>query len=695
MATRKWSGMLALCYVFFAGHQLTAQSISLEGAPAETGYNGGSAALIRATLKGVSGDVSSYIVFADIQYLGTTAVSSVQLDPQPGSKPGEVRLAGEWLIPSQAPTGIYGVTLRVVDRGSEQVLAEQKIRGFAVYRKLARIARLTLDKTFYSVGEPIQCELVLENLTNRDLPDLRVEFSNANYPWITLSATEAVSSANPAKNRELAIKVLRDHLNLGALTQVTIPMMPAGTATFLQGPRVAGRGAGRPAQHETLPPPEVDTYTVALWNADRSVLYDVQLTPPVIVRPVDRDLPKPYNRGFVHPYNSDIGFVKYRQFYPPEQVSPAIAVEHARTLYRPGDRVVLKPTVKNLEKEAERSLTLGAKIKGPSGQQFEARTRKVIDNLARGATHTCEYDVWTIPASQQPGIYPVTLATESGGQQQAETVTEIAVNNLPASLLVVSPHEEDEYSYAGLIRAAVEAGLPVQVVILTGGDVSACELYYSKPCGPNEAREFALVRMEETREALEHLGLARDKLTFLGLPERGLGAIWTPHIDAAYPLLSVYLAADHVPYENALKPNLPFAREPIVDLIKQIITEFRPAMIATTHPDERDVDHRVTNWLVLKACQELWREKKLDPATVILADDASGPAGSKPAPYRYEKMTVFVSGEASALKEEMRWLYQSQGGNMAEGLDQTFPELPRAEQHLRILDWQEHAGWNE
>jgi len=489
---------------------------------------------------------------------------------------------------------------------------------------------------------------------------------------------------------------MREHLDLPAASAVTIAMMPAGTAAFLQGQQVAVLGAGGPARHEKLPPPEVDTYTVAVWNADRTELYDMQFTTPAIVRPVDRDLPKPYSRSFAHPYNTDIDFLKYREFYAPGQTSAAITVDRNRTLYRPGDQVVLKATVKNLGKEADTSLTLRAKIKDPTGREFEARTHKVIDNLPSGAAGAVAYDVWKIPASQPPGIYTITLSTAGpDGRPQAEMVTEIAANNLPASLLCVGPHEDDESLYAGLIRAAVEAGIPVRVVILTGGDVGACELYYSKPCGPNEAREFGLVRMEETTEALEHIGVARDKVTFLGLPDGGLGAIWSPYVKAADPFLSVYLATDHAPYENVLQPNVPFAREPVVELLKQIITEFRPAMIATTHPDERHVDHRVTNWLVLKACQELLREKKIDPATVVLADDAYGAGGFKPAPYRYEKATVFLSGEASALKEEMRWLYQSQGGNMAEGTRQALRELPREEHHLRVLDWQEHTGWNQ
>jgi hypothetical protein len=54
-----------------------------------------------------------------------------------------------------------------------------------------------------------------------------------------------------------------------------------------------------------------------------------------------------------------------------------------------------------------------------------------------------------------------------------------------------------------------------------------------------------------------------------------------------------------------------------------------------------------------------------------------------------------LSGEAAALKQEVSWTYQSQDGNLAEGDKKTLVELPREEKHLRIMDWQEHEGWNE
>jgi len=696
MTDRKHLWIILILAVFLVGPPLWAESISIEGAPVDTGFNVGSIATIRATLCGITGDASRYVAFAEIQYVGTTSVSSLQMDPLPESKPGELALEIGWPIPANAPTGLYSVAARIEDRTTRQVVATKKLRSFAVYKKSLRIARLAIDKTFYNPGETIQCEITLENLTDRDLNDLRVEFSNANYPWISLFASEGGSSAESTENPELALKVLREHLNLNALTQVTIPMMPAGTATFLQGKQVAVLGVGGPERHEKIPPPEADQYTVAVWNADRTVLYDMQFSTPAIVRAADRDLPKPYGRNFAHPYNSDIDFVKYREFYAPGQVSPAITVDRARTLFRPGEQLAVKATLKNPDEAAWNGVELGAEVLDATGKVLHAATLLPRSDLAPGQTRNVEADAWQIPTSLAPGTYSLRLSlAEPGGRRVARTATEIAVNRLPASVLIIGPHEDDESSYAGLIRAAVEAGIPVRVAILTAGDVGACELYYSKPCGPNEAREFGLVRMEETAEALEHIGLKRDSLMFLGLPDGGSGAIWSPHIKASNPFMSIYLACDHAPYENVVKPNLPFAREPVIEALKQIILDFRPALIATTHPDERHVDHRVTNWLVVKACQELLREKQIDPQTVLLANDAYGAGGFKPAPYRYIQAPVFLSGEAATLLQEMRWIYQSQGGNMSEGMRKTFAELPRQEVHFRVVDWQEHAGWNE
>ncbi len=675
--------------------QTWAQAVTVEGAPIDTGFNVGTVAGFHVSLKGASMDPTRYAVFAEIQYVGTTTVASVQLDRE-GSANGELNFGGGWPIPADAPTGVYSVKIRVEDRKNHKVAAEQQLRPFAAYRKLVEITGVKLDRTFYTAGDPIQCEAVVQNLTDHPMSGLRVEFSNANYPWISTFSGEANLSGEQHQNPLLGLKVMRDRLDLPARGEVTIPMMPAGTARFLQGTMVALLGAGGPARNFKEPPPEVDQYTVAVWNADRTILYDMHFSKPAIVRPWSSTLPKPYsNLGFTHPYNSDIDFTRYRQFYPPGMISAALTIDPSHTLFRPGDKLQVVANLKNLDQEPWSNAELHAVIHNQAGKQTETVILARDINLSSGETKKITSDAWTIPSDFELGTHKVEYILTTGSAVLARTTGEFAVNNLPRSIMVIAPHEDDEHSYAGLIRAAVEADIPIRVIILTGGDVGECERYYFQACGPNEAREFGQVRMEESAEALEHIGLTRDKFSILGLPDGGSGEIWFRHRNNSNPFLSIYLATDHAPYLNVAKPNLPFAREAVLVELEQLISEFHPDLIATAHPDERHVDHRTTAWFTLKACQELLRQKKISPETIVLADQAYGAGGFKPAPYKYEPAPVYLSGEAAALKQEMGWIYQSQDGNLAEGAKQSFDELPRQEMHYRILDWQEHEGWNE
>lgn len=690
MVGRKvWKAALAVT-LLLSSRPLKATDIIVEGGPTETGFNSGTFAYIRARVRGLAGQPKRYVVFAEIQYYGTTASTSVELDRLPETNSGVEEFQAGWPIPPQAPTGLYTLTLHVEDRIDHTVELTKKVRGFVVYKKLVRISRVALDKSIYNVGEPIKCEVGIENLSDTELKGLRVEFSNANYPWISLYSSD--SHDNP----DLAVRLIRDHLEIPPATAVNIPMIAAGTATFLQGKQRDVMGAGLALRSQKVPPPEIDMYTVAVWNADRTKLYDMQFTPPAIVRAWDRDLPKPYGRSFTHPYNSMIDFTKYREFYAPGQRSPAIQLDHSHTLYRPGDTVKIEATVKNPWEAAWNGVSLQARITDAQGQDVYSGTVASGISAAPGASQKVSGSAWAIPASAAPGAYAVQLVLSGSGINEVPRInTEIAVNDLPSSLLVICAHEDDDLAYAGLMRAAVEANVPVHLLTVTAGDVGECERYFDKPCGPDEAREFGTVRMEETAEVLEHLGIPRSNFIDLGLPDGGSGAIWFEHKDSSNPFLSIYLACDHAPYANAYKPNLPYSRDAVVEAIRQIIGSLRPAMIALTGPDERHVDHRTANWFAIKACQELLKGKELDPNTVVLADQVYGSGGYKPAPYKYESYVVHLSGEAAALRQEVSWIYQSQDGNLAEGDKQTMAELPREEKHLRIMDWQDHEGWNE
>ncbi|MGH9405601.1 MAG: PIG-L family deacetylase [Terriglobia bacterium] len=667
-----------------------AAAISVHGAPVRTGYNAGEAALIRASVNGEAG-ADRYQVFADIEYAGSASPHRVQLQrkSQAGAEP---EYEGEWAVPENAATGLYTVTLRVEDGRTHTVAASQRAPDFFVYKKLLRIDRVTLDKAFYAPRERIRCEVEIENLSSQPLSGLRVEFSNEDYPWISMFSGAENGAGRMTVNPSLGLVVLRQSLDIPAHGRVALPMQPAGVAAFLQGSQVAIMGAGGPARHEKLPPPEVDRYTIAVWDHGRKNLLDMQFSPQVIVRQPGRVLPKPYSRNYTHPYNDEIDFTKYREFYPPGYISPAIALDRARTLYQPGDTATFKAKLKVPG-------SLYVTIRAPDGNIIR------VPGAASALAGAEAVETWEVPASAEPGVYSVTVSERSAtnpsgnpanGTALAGAHMEIAVNRLPSSLMVFCPHEDDEHPWAGLMRAMVEEGLPVHVVFYTGGDVGECERYFDgHPCDPARAREFGTVRMEESSEALDHIGVKRSEMSFLGLPDGGSGEIWFRHIPAGNPFLDIYLAVDHAPYEHVFQPNLPYARDSVIAAVKRLIVMYHPAMIATPHPDERHVDHRTANWFTVKACQELLRDKKLDPHTVVLADRAYGSGGYKPAPYHYAPYIVYLSGEVSAMKEEMGWFYQSQDGNLDEGSKKTFTELPRRESHYRIIDWQQHAGWNE
>lgn len=663
-------------------------AVSVHGAAVKTGYNTGSKAVIRAKLIGAA-EPNRYSVVATVRYAGANSSTEVPLRQQAGRGP-EAVYQGEWLVPLNARTGLYHLSLRVEDGRLHKPVASSDAPGFFVYRKLLRITHVTLDKEFYAPGERIRCEIGIENLTGSDLKGLRVEFSNENYPWISTFSGQENAAGRMAANPSLGLVVLRASLNIPAHRTVTLPMEAAGVAAFLQGSEVAVMGAGGPARHEKLPPPEVDRYTIAVWDQGRQNLLDMQFSPEAIVREPDRVLPKPYSRNYTHPYNDEIDFTKYREFYPPGYISPAISLDRSHTLYRPGDLVTVNATLKQLLPGFR---FLYVTIRNPQGKEVWSG-RPVVK-----ATSTPKklLRTWQVPASAQPGIYGITVSERNqDGKDLAAAQMEIAINKLPPSLMVFCPHEDDEHPWGGLIRAMLEAHLPVHVVFYTGGDVGECERYFGgQPCDPVRAREFGTVRMEESREALEHIGLPRSEVTFLGLPDGGSGEIWFRHIQAANPFFSIYLAVDHAPYEAVFEQNLPYARDAVIAAVKKLIERFRPVMIATPHPDERHVDHRTANWFTLKACQELFKEGKLGRRTTILADRAYGSGGYKPAPYHYARYIVYLSGEVAALKQEMGWIYQSQDGNLDEGSKKTFQELSRQGLHERILDWHEHAGWNE
>ena len=97
-----------------------------------------------------------------------------------------------WKVPADARTGRYTIDLAALDSTTRRESFNlPQASSFAVHRKLVKVERVELGKTFYNSGDPVACRVVLKNLASRDLKGLRVEFSERYWPWIAQTSERA------------------------------------------------------------------------------------------------------------------------------------------------------------------------------------------------------------------------------------------------------------------------------------------------------------------------------------------------------------------------------------------------------------------------------------------------------------------------------------------------------------------------
>jgi LmbE family N-acetylglucosaminyl deacetylase len=562
-----------------------------------------------------------------------------------------------WKIPADARTGRY-----VVDFGPGGTSKSWQVTSFAVHRQLAKVISVDLDKTFYTNGDAINARIVVKNLSDRKLDDIQVEFEPYTYPWI---------APEPDELHSWKYLVARS-LTLGPGEEKVFEVKKATVAQV---------------EHNE---PEALYYSVVIRNsrqADR--IYDLAFAPPAFTVPPNRSFPKQYPFLYLYWRLKDVPKSEsYREFYPPDFVSDVIRFDTTHTMFPLGTAADLHFSVKPRTGPGWQDAKIRARIFDQQGREIR---KQFVDGAAAGAH---QFDAMM----RTPGLYRVAISVEaSSGAVLARNQLELAANKLPKSILIFLAHQDDDTAHPALIRAAVENHIPIHFVYLTGGDAGGCDRFYMHSCDAARAMDFGEVRMGEARASLGHLGVPSEDIEFLGLPDGGLEQIWFHHKSSQKPYLSVLLASDHSPYKEAEVPNLAYARDAIIAVMKDRIMKYRPEMIVTGHPDERHVDHRTNNWLAVKAMQELLRDGKLSRDTELLVDVSYGAKAGRHAPYRFEKDTFYASGEAAKLGQEALWYYESQDGNHQQAEIKDFKDLPRTEAypHVRVLDWWEHAGWNE
>jgi len=676
----------------FAAADAWAQETFFRPVTENVSYNVGSQVRVKVILPPAGSSGSAPIdISANLRYAG----EQKYLEPKNvqiargitlGAKESATEYYPLWKIPEDARTGRYEVVLAL--SGSPSVVNGQAVpvTSFPVYRKLVKIERIRLGKAFYTLGDAVSCAVDLKNLSGHAIGDLRVEFSDRYWHW----------TAQTSERAGVDVETIAQGLSLPSGGEQHLESAQAAVAKLPQPPQQAQQTPeAKAAAAKRAKEPSVQQYAVVVWDGARRNIYDIAFSSEVFVQSAGITEPKPYPLQYVYPSLDAVNVTSYRDFYPAGLDTGAIQIDHGHTMYPSGSEAAVRFSLRNPTSQPWRGVSVRARLLDSKGKELAAKQIATGVNLDPASEALAEETSFTLPVGQS-GIFRAQVeVNDPSGDTLATNVLELAANSLPHSILIFCAHQDDEGAHAGMIRAAVENHIPIHFVYITCGDAGSCDRYYEHSCAPDEAMNFGALRMDEARRSVGHLGVPSESIFFLGLPDGGSGQIWYDHVEASNPYLSVLLASEHAPYEGVAEPNLPFARQAVVDAAKRFIREFHPEVIYTGHPDERHVDHRTNNWFVVKALQELLREGVVRPDLTLLTDQVYGPGPQAHAPYKYQKNVLSVSGEAMALAQEAQWFYQSQGGDRALGQLRTFDKLRREEVHWQILDWKDHEGWNE
>lgn len=193
-------------------------------------------------------------------------------------------------------------------------------------------------------------------------------------------------------------------------------------------------------------------------------------------------------------------------------------------------------------------------------------------------------------------------------------------------LMVFSPHPDDETLGAGgLIQRVLGVGGAVKVVFMTSGDGYPegveMEEHIAHPTA-QDFREYGMERQKEAVRVLESLGMKEGDVIFLGFPDGGLCSILSKYqSDDGPDYKSPFTLEDRPPPADVVLPNTEYNGEDLERAITQVLTDFHPTLLVTTHPRDQHPDHHSTYFFVketLKALEKRHPHRKLKPQPQML-----------------------------------------------------------------------------
>lgn len=154
---------------------------------------------------------------------------------------------------------------------------------------------------------------------------------------------------------------------------------------------------------------------------------------------------------------------------------------------------------------------------------------------------------------------------------------------------------------------AAARGDAVFVILLTLGDgfkEDAARYYLSLDVSPEEYLHMGYERRMETLDALAHVGVPAEHVSFMGFPDGGLDALWLTHWDGE-AWSSPTTGFDHVPYLDAWRPDAPYRGRQLLDLLMARYEEIQPTQLIMPSAFDTHPDHWATNAYATLAWAEL------------------------------------------------------------------------------------------
>lgn len=186
-------------------------------------------------------------------------------------------------------------------------------------------------------------------------------------------------------------------------------------------------------------------------------------------------------------------------------------------------------------------------------------------------------------------------------------LSEVKVPAQGEKLIVFAPHTDDETLGAGgLISKSVQNGAEVIVVLITNGDghrFSSMEEFKKLYPNADDYVKSGYLRQDESKKALEILGVKDENIIFLGYPDSGIKELLNKNWQT--PFESPYTKKNYSPYNNSYQKNVSYTGKNLEKDISDIILKYSPTMVVATSPLDMHSDHAATGEFVKKVFEKM------------------------------------------------------------------------------------------